>query len=526
MPYTLIKPMTEEYQVYLRDESRTIGRAEAIAFVRNEAELAVVLAKAHADGTPVTLQGARTGLAAAAVPNGGLVINLMRMDRVTGLRRDAEGRFYIRLQPGVILSQLNKRIADKRFDTTGWDDSALAAYAAFKEAPEQFFTPDPTESSCSIGGMVACNASGARSYRYGPVREHVSALRLMLTDGQILTIDRGQVFARGRRLTLTTDQGRRLDIRLPDYTMPRTKNASGYYVKDDMDAIDLIIGSDGTLGVITQIEVALQPLPGAIWGAACFFERESQAIDFVIKVRQELDQVGALEFFDARCLKLLRTARAENPAFGGLPAIPEQRTCIYVELHCADEQEAARRLFGLGEMMTACGGDERDTWVCRTVFDRDKLIFFRHAAPECVNMIIDQRKKRDPVITKLGTDMAVPDRHLKEVMAMYHRDLEALGLEYAIWGHVGNNHVHVNVLPRTAEEHGRTKALYLEWAKTISQLGGSVSAEHGVGKLKAGFLRVMYGDDAISQMTALKRAFDPKGLLGVGNLFAPEGEGR
>lgn len=518
----LIKPMSEEYAVYLRDESRVTGSAEHIAFAQNERELAALLKHASATNMPVTLQGARTGLAAAAVPHGGLVINLMRMNKVAGMRKDKDGRFYIRVQPGVILSQLKKRIEDRRFDTAGWDEDSLSAYAAFRDAPEQFFSPDPTESSCTIGGMAACNASGARSYHYGAVRGHISALRLMLIDGDIISLKRGENFAHGRSLSLVTEGGHTLSIPLPAYTMPRTKNASGYYIKDDMDAIDLIIGSDGTLGVITEIELSLLPMTGVIWGVAAFFERESDAIDFVIAARESMSHVAALEYFDSRCLGLLREARAENPAFGGLPSIPPDRTCIYTELHCDNEQQAAERLFELGDIINKCGGDERDTWVSRTAFDRDKLIFFRHAAPECVNMIIDRRKKREPVITKLGTDMAVPNEHLKDVLDMYHSDLADLGAEYAIWGHIGDNHVHVNVLPRTADEHRATKALYLKWADKVSRLGGSVSAEHGVGKLKAEFLRVMYGDAAINEMAELKRLFDPEGLLGAGNLFSPE----
>ena len=519
----LIRPMSGEYVEYLRDESRTVGRADSIAFPHNEAELGAILTAAYTDGERITIQGARTGLAAAAVPEGGCIINLTRMDRVTGMRRDATGRYYLKVQPGVILSQMRKRIEDKRFDTTGWDADSLVAYEDFKKASEQFFTCDPTESSCTIGGMVACNASGARSYLYGPVRQHVSGLRVVLPGGETLTPHRGEVFAAGRTLCLSTDGGRLIDVSLPTFDMPHTKNASGYYIKDDMDAIDLFIGSDGTLGVITEIELSLMDAPGTIWGAACFFEEEDKALDFVIRVRGELTDIGALEYFDARALQILRDAKSEKAAFAGLPTIPAHFAyCIYIEVHCDDDEKAAERLFEVGDLITACGGRETDTWVSRTAFDRDKLIFFRHATPECVNMIIDERKKQDPIITKLGTDMAVPDENLKEIMAMYHAQLAELGLQYAIWGHIGDNHVHVNVLPRSAAEHARTKELYQEWARVISELGGSVSAEHGVGKLKAGFLRVMYGDKHIAEMARLKTVFDPKGLLGVGNMFAPQ----
>jgi D-lactate dehydrogenase (cytochrome) len=508
-----------QYVVYLRDESRTIGHAEYIAFPRNETELLSVLTEAYATGQRITIQGARTGLAAAAVPKGGLILNLTRMNKILGLRQDVRGRFFVRLQPGVVLSQLRKRIEDKRFETTGWNTASLEVYRIFRSTPEQFFPSDPTESSCTLGGMVACNASGARSYLYGPVRGHISEVKMALADGDTVTLQRGATFAKKRSLTLNTDGGKVMILHLPSYTMPNTKNASGYYVSDDMDAIDLLIGSDGTLGVVTEIEIGLLNLPSVIWGVACFFRDENTALDFVIRIRAEINCLAAIEFFDSRTLRILSDAKREKTAFSGLPTIPDGKTCVYVEIHADDELTAKETLFELGNAMESYGDNAKNTWVARTAFDRDKLIFFRHAAPECVNMIIDERKKQDQAITKLGTDMAVPNKHLKTIMNRYHADLESLGLQYAIWGHIGNNHLHVNVLPRNAIEHAHTKAIYKKWTETVSKLGGSVSAEHGVGKLKTVFLQVMYGDNHITEMKHIKAVFDPKGLLGVDNMF-------
>lgn len=107
-------------------------------------------------------------------------------------------------------------------------------------------------------------------------------------------------------------------------------------------------------------------------------------------------------------------------------------------------------------------------------------------------------------------------------MATYRRDLAEQGLESAIWGHIGDNHLHVNILPKDAGEYQRGQALYGRWAQAISEMGGAVSAEHGVGKLKRAFLQTMYGREAIEQMRELKRAFDPQWLLSPGNLFEAE----
>ena len=526
MQTNLFKPYSEDFAEYIRDESRTVGHCARIAFPRDHREAMTLMQAAYAEGQPITIQGGRTGLAAGAVPYGGTVLNTSKMDRLLGMSKDAEGFYRLRLQPGVILSRLRKDIESKRLDTTGWDEASLAVYEDFKKDREQFFTPDPTETSALLGGMTACNASGARSYKYGPVRGHVSGLRVLLPTGHPLTLQRGTVFAAGRRLKLTCDDGFLLELDLPRFEMPHTKNASGYYIHDDMDAIDLFIGSDGTLGLITELEIVLRPLPAAIWGVTCFFGSEDTAVDFVTAARPALgDYAASFEYFDPNALNILRSQRANNPAFASLPPIDRAYGCaVYVELHCESEEEAYAHLMEVGSLMEGCGGDARHTWVARTASDKDKLQFFRHAVPESVNMLIDQRKKIDPIITKLGSDMSVPDNCLREVTEMYRRDLALEGLEYATWGHIGDNHVHVNVLPRNGEDYKRGKAMFARWAEAVTRMGGAVSAEHGVGKLKAPFLTIMYGEENIDAMRALKRAVDPRNLYGLGNMFTPEKE--
>ena len=164
------------------------------------------------------------------------------------------------------------------------------------------------------------------------------------------------------------------------------------------------------------------------------------------------------------------------------------------------------------------------TWVATSDSDRDMLHFFRHAVPESVNMQVERSKRNYPEITKVGGDLAVPDSCFETLLALYDTTLEEEGLQHAAWGHIGDNHIHVNILPRDMDEYNRGKALLARWAAETSRMGGAVSAEHGVGKLKAPFLEVMYGPDHIREMAALKAAFDPKCMLGRGNLFAPQQE--
>ena len=520
---TLIRPLTSDFEEYVRDESRTVGEASSISFPTSEAEVRSVLGELYEEGVPVTVQGARTGLAAGAVPHGGHVMSLARMDAYLGLRQGEDGTFYLRVQPGVVLANLRKALAGKALPTAGWSEESLEALEALYAGPEQFFPTDPTETSACIGGMVACNASGARSYGYGPVRPHVEALRVVLTDGDVVALRRGEVFAAGRTLALETEGGRTIELALPTYEMPKTKNASGYFVASDMDAVDLFIGSDGTLGVVTEVELALMPSPAVVWGVSCFFESEAAALDFTVAARPRLSAAKAIEYFDAGALNILRSQRANSAAFSALPAVEERfACCVYVELDCESEEAALGQLYAIGDAMAEVGASERDTWVARTDVDRECQRFFRHAVPESVNMLIDERRRTDPTITKLGSDMSVPDERLHEVVELYRSSLAKAGLESAAWGHIGNNHLHVNVLPRNAADFAAGKELFAGWAAEVTRMGGAVSAEHGVGKIKRGFLATMYGEEHIREMAALKLQLDPKAQLGRGNLFGEE----
>ena len=519
----LIQPISAEYDDFRRDESRSVGEAESISFPKNEDETRAVLCELFDSGTPVTVQAARTGLAAGAVPHGGHILNVSRQTRVLGMRRGHDGTFRLRMQSGVVLSELRKQIHAKNFNTDGWDEVSLTALREFVEAPEQFFPTDPTEASAAMGGIVACNASGARSYAYGAARGHITRLRVALADGDVVSLYRGRVRANNRKLALETEAGKHLVLQLPSYHMPAVKNASGYYVEDGMDAIDLFIGACGTLGVICEIEVALLPSPPVVWGVSCFFTSEAAALDFTMEARPELKHAAAFEYFDEGALDILRSQRQDSTAFSALPALAaDSVACVYVELDCANEDEATSELYRLGSVLERTGGSEAATWVARTEVDRESQRFFRHAVPESVNMLIDERRREDPSITKLGSDMSVPDDRLHDVVALYRRTLLEVGLESATWGHIGNNHLHANVLPRDADDYRRGQELFASWAAEVTSMGGAVSAEHGVGKLKRGFLKTMYGEAAMRESARLKVQLDPKGQLGRGNLFSED----
>ncbi|MCF7818365.1 MAG: FAD-binding oxidoreductase [Kiritimatiellales bacterium] len=474
----------DEYADFLHDESRREGRAEKIAFPASTEEVRAALRIAASNQWPVTVQGGRTGITGGSVPDGGLILNLSRMNAIGEIQGDR-----LAVQPGATLSAI-RTVVDGVVD------------------PVLFFPSDLTETTASIGGMVACNASGARSFRYGPVRNWIQALDVVLVSGETIRLERGVHKADGLNFKLGTIEGQ-----LPVLGTPGgVKSAAGYFVKPDMDLVDLFIGAEGTLGIVTEITLRLLPRPAEMSGLTAFFASESDALQFVRFLRGAGSPTPptAIEFFDFQSLELLRRMKSENPAFAELPELkPTFHTAIYFEY---DGE--------VPDAVVAKAGEAIDCWFAVGEREIEILKHFRHAIPESVNMLIGERKRTIPELTKLRTDMSVPDDQLENVMRMYHDGLTTAGLEHVIFGHIGNNHVHVNILPRSLAEYEQGKALYLDWAKQVVAMGGSVSAEHGIGKIKTDFLKLMYGDVGIQEMQALKNLFDPHGLLNRGNLFA------
>jgi D-lactate dehydrogenase (cytochrome) len=523
-----ILPFNEEYEKYLRDESRLVGSADSIAFPRDEKELRGIVSEAYKQSGKITVQGGLTGLTGGAVPKGGLILNLSKMDKVTGMSGNAADGFRMRVMPGVMLIKLREMLSRKEIDTDGWSAEALEAYAAFRGAREQMFTPDPTETTATIGGMSACNASGALSYGYGPVRSHITALRVVFPDGDAAELPRGRYRAEltpegVQTLTIKTLSNRTITARLPSYEMPRVKNATGYYVAPNMDAVDLFIGMGGTLGIISEIEISLIDKPREIYSALCFFKNPASVLNFVHGLRADLAvrPIKAIEYFDENSLRILNDAAKKRNTVGiskeGLSE--EYKSAVYIEIHAETEEEGHETLSEIGEYIEAVGEDLSDTWLGDSPTMRTRMLQIRHAIPESVNLLIDERRKKDPGITKLASDMAVPSDVFPKMMEIYKRTLSREKLDYAIWGHIGNDHVHVNILPNSMEEYERGRALSHEWADYAIGHGGTISAEHGIGRLKTDFLSKMYGSNVTKEMRELKSAYDPKNLLNPNVLF-------
>lgn len=489
---------------FLRDESRMEGKAGYAAFPISTDEVSALMAWAKERSLPVTVSGGRTGIAGGAVPDGGLLLSLTRLQKIGAVQQDSDGRPYVFSGAGVLLSELQNHLITKK--------SGL------------FFPPDPTETSATIGGMIACNASGAHTYSYGPTRKYVKSITAVLPDGDIVRLQRGQAVAGpDGSFVLKKADGAELRGKVPLYPQPETKNAAGYFSGSGMDLVDLFIGSEGTLGVVAEAELYLLPNPEIQFNAMFFLSSEAAAIELTESLRRLSSiEVTAIEYFDPLSLELLRGRRQSMKAASMVPpGMPQGKAVagLFVDVTSkkADVSAAAEALREAGASLSK--GRAVAVWAAFDKDERERLRKFRHALPETVNSLIAERRKSHPQITKLGTDMAVPDRFLSEIMSVYRRELDANRLDYVIFGHIGNNHLHVNILPRNPDEYALGKRLYAGFAKDVLSMKGSVSAEHGVGKLKRNFLQLMLGDEGLDQMRRVKAVFDPEMRLGPGTLF-------
>ena len=212
--------------------------------------------------------------------------------------------------------------------------------------------------------------------------------------------------------------------------------------------------------------------------------------------------------------------KAETPAFRQLQELPENYACaVYAEFNPRDTALFLPTLSALADTLRRLGGDPERTWVARDERELEKLLFFRHSVPETIDLIVEKNRKNDPCITILSTDMAVDDQHFEALFHRYERDLDACGMPCLLFGHIGENHVHPNLLARNRGEWERGHRLFEEWAALVASMGGTITAEHGAGKIKRKLEAIMLGPEKMAQLWALKRQLDPQNLLGPGNVL-------
>ena len=518
--------LAERYADLLCDESRLCGDAiDRLYLPTSAGEVSWALRDIAARGIRCVVSAGRTGIAGGAVPIGcRAVISLALLNRPLAIGRDAAG-CYIRAEPGLTLASLTGLLMKKEFGTERLaaatvEEQEQARVMMADPSLQLWFPVNPTEVSAHLGGIVATNASGSRSFRYGPTRQWVRGLTVVLADGRLLRLRRGETLARDGRFRLAGTAGEICDIPVTNIGWPKTKATLGYPLAEGMDLIDLFIGSEGTLGVIVEVELAIIERPPAVVGVLVMTPAEKQALALVARIRREDGlRCDAIEYFDRAALRLIREKREEEGGRSQLPDLPSWDGCgLYLEL-AGTEDEVDAGCERLEQVLGQEGLTLEDTWAATEPAELAAQRLFRHAVPETVNAIIGRRRVHCPGLHKVGTDMAVPDERLEELFALYRRDLNVAGIDSVIFGHIGNNHVHVNLLPKDLAELGQARDLYGRWADRVVAMGGAVAAEHGVGRMKKGLLARQFPAETLALMRLVRLAFDPEGRLSPGVLF-------
>ncbi|TXI18638.1 MAG: FAD-binding protein [Roseateles sp.] len=426
-----------------RDESVfDVPPPQAVVFAESEAEVAQVVALCAQHRVPVIPYGAGSSLEGHLLAvQGGISLDVSRMNRV--LRVDAQD-LTATVQPGVTRKQLNEALKHEGL----------------------FFPIDPG-ADASLGGMAATRASGTNAVRYGTMRENVLGLRFVNAQGQVVR------------------------------TGSRAKKSSAGY-----DLTRLLVGSEGTLGVITELTLKVHPLPEAVSAAVCFFPDIAAAVQTAMQVIQMGVPIARCELLDASAI---RAVNAHDRL--GL----KERPMLLMEFH-GSEAGVAEQATVVQEVAAEFGGEAFE-WAT-TPEARTRLWTARHHA------YLSGLQMR-PGCRAVTTDTCVPISRLAENIEASVAEVEAAGLPYFIVGHVGDGNFHMAYLidPARPEELATAERLSAQMVARAIALEGTCTGEHGIGLHKQGFLLDETGTEAVALMRALKAAMDPLAILNPGKIF-------
>ena len=472
---SVLRPGDAGYSAYTSDVVLD-GRPDAVLRPRTEAEVVQGLESAYRHRIPVTPAGGHTSLTGSSVALDGWLLDTQRMNKLLDMRRDPEtGGMVAVAEPGLLLGDLQREVEQRNW----------------------FYPPDPTSrNEACLGATVATNATGEDTLLYGPTRRWV------------------------RELTVIRPDGTQRVLRRPAQSRPREEKATaGYYMNGE--EIDLVIGSEGTLGVITRVTVDLIPRPWGVSAGMAFFASRRAALEFVVKAREGAHIVPrALELIDRASWELL-----QDRTLGiGWPALAQAAIVFKQEWQSASDREA--RLLAWSSLIEGQAGTPPALAEATLFFegpvDMERLRAVRHLVPSTLNERL--RPYREQGGAKVATDWWVPYSRLPDFLDRWDRAATEAGIPTFVFGHVGNGHPHVNFLCRNALETERARAMVLEMCREAVQAGGGVAGEHGLGKLKRDLLAVQCDSETIARMRQVKRAWDPLGILGKGNVF-PEEDG-
>ena len=494
------------------------GHAAGVALPASEGEVAELVRASH----HVLAVGAQSSLTGGATPNGGLVLATSRLDRL-----DLDAGDVIRVGAGV----------------------PLVALQAALRASERFYPPVPTHDGACVGGVTATNAAGPTTFKYGSTRDWVTGVTAVLASGEVLDLRRGDARAHPDGYFEIEESGRRYRVPVPGYRMPEVaKCSAGYFAAPGMDLVDLFVGSEGTLGIVTEVALRVLPRLPVICSFFVTTTSERVGLDLAARLRSASLEtrasnspdgidVSAIEHMDRRCLELAREDGADRHCQISVP--PDSELALWIQLELPAPLTTAEGYDQIGgalspgqpatPLVRACRMfdelgllDRMEVAMPEETTRQAQLRRFREAVPTAVNQRVGAAKQTiDPRIQKIAADMVVPFHRMPEMLSAYREGFERRGLDCATWGHLSDGNVHPNVIPRSLADVDAGKAAVLEFGRRVVSLGGCPLAEHGVGRnpVKQALLAQLYGSRGIEAMRRVKRALDPDGKLAPGVLF-------
>ncbi|TAL83368.1 MAG: FAD-binding protein [Rhodanobacter sp.] len=426
---------------YSYDNSRRHALPDAVVFPREHAQVESLLQACRKHHVPVIARGRGSNTTGATVPvHGGVVVSFERMNRI--VRIDPDNRLAI-VEPGVLNGDLQKALAPHGF----------------------FWPPDPSSAPwCTIGGNLACNSAGPRTVKYGSPRENTLGLRAVAGHGE--------------------------GFRCGTYT---SKGATGY------DLTRLLIGSEGTLALITEATLKLTPKPSAIRTLRATYRDVESAARAVSRIMAQPVTPCALEFIDDVALRLAHDHGGDHVPLAGAMLMIEVDGESETLPSAVEAVSRAARGDGLEQLRVAeTGAETQSLWAARKALSPAQ----RTISPN-----------------KINEDVVVPVSRLPELVGGIKQLSAKHGVLIVSFGHAGNGNLHVNLLPRDEAERTRAHACLAELFALVIALDGTLSGEHGIGLVKREFMPLAVSPNALGLMRNIKTAFDPEGILNPGKLL-------
>ncbi len=455
----LIFSMEERYQDYLIDESKLIGNAESISFPKNETEVIEIIKLIGANNINITIQGGKTGIVGGCVPQCGHIMNLSNMNKVIRTFEKDEDMFIV-VEPGVTLMALQQEI-NRQFKNE-----------------KLMWRPSPTETTATVGGVAATNAKGINSVLYGDSKQYIVSARLAMSNGEVVSID-------GEKL-------------------------------------DEVLGTEGVLGVFTELTLKLSKRPSEIWGITLFFEQDEDLYSFVDElnnIQKESENIVAMEYLDRAIIDKIEAKKSTINKIKEIPDIESKYVgMVYVEIQ-GEEEEIEELANVLMEKSMECGCDPDTIWAVSGEGEVEKMRDFRHAAAEVVNLSIEEKRQAEPRITKISSDFSYPNNSFGEMVKYFKNDLVTTNLNGCVFGHIKDNHLHTNIIPSNFDEYQKGLALLNKWGKFASENGGEIVFEHGIGKIKKDVVKDLLDKSEVDTLINLKNEYDSKQMWNVGTIL-------